>query len=96
MFAGVDTKKFYDFLKHNCYERKNIMICEGITNVLCNINVMKNIVRYGYKLHVIELNMTKEQSITNVIERNQNIEKSLSMINLWGKKEKQSILILVF
>ena len=72
------------------------MICEGITNVLCNINVMTNIVRYGYKLHVIELNITKEQSITNVIERNKNIEKSLSMINLWEKKEKQSIIILVF
>ena len=48
MFPGFDTKKFYDFIQKLVNNPRNILICEGISSVLCNIQVFQRIQQIGY------------------------------------------------
>ena len=70
MFPGVDTSRFISFIRKLVHDKSNILICEGISSVLCNISVLKQIQMIGYKLHIIELNTPLDECIHNLIRRN--------------------------
>ena len=55
MFPGVDTKKFYDFIQRLSINPRNILLCEGISSALCNVQVLQRIVRTGYTLRLLEI-----------------------------------------
>ena len=86
MFPGVDTSRFISFIRKLVHDKSNILICEGISSVLCNISVLKQIQMIGYKLHIIELNTPLDECIHNLIRRNDYTIKTKKMIRAWKKK----------
>ena len=44
-------------------------MCEGISSVLFNVSILKQIQKIGYKLHIIELNTPLDECIDNLINR---------------------------
>ena len=65
MFSGVDTAKCMNFIKRLQHEN-NILLCEGITSVLCNVSILTQIRDLGYNLQLIELNTPLEECINNL------------------------------
>ena len=88
MFAGVDTSIFVDFIKKIVYDKRNIVICEGISKVLCNVSTMNKIRDIGFKINIIELATPSEISINNLIRRNDYNEKTKKMQISWERKKK--------
>ena len=86
MFPGVDTSRFISFIRKLVHDKSNILICEGISSVLCNISVLKQIQMIGYKLHIIELTTPLDECIHNLIRRNDYTIKTKKMIRAWQKK----------
>ena len=86
MFKGVDTSRFIYFIRKLIHDKSNIIICEGISSVLCNVSVLKQIQRIGYKLHIIELTTPLDECIHNLIRRNDYTIKTKKMIRAWKKK----------
>ena len=70
MFPGVDTEKFISLIKKLVQDKHNILMCEGISSVICNISILKQIQSIGYKLHIIELTTPLDVCIQNLVYRN--------------------------
>ena len=90
MFPGVDTSRFISFIRKLVHDKSNILICEGISSVLCNISVLKQIQMIGYKLHIIELNTPLDECIHNLIRRNDYTIKTKKKVHEWQKKNQNT------
>ena len=64
-------------------------MCEGISCVLCDVSIFKQIQKIGYKLHIIELNTPLDEYIDNLINRNDYNNKTKKMIMGWKKKRSK-------
>ena len=84
MFSGVDTAKFMNFIKSLQHEN-NILLCGGITSVLCNVSILTQIRDLGYNLHLIELITPLEECINNLKIRDDYNDKTKSLIEKWKK-----------
>ena len=61
-------------------------MCEGISSVLCNVSILKQIQKIGYKLHIIELNTPLDECIDNLINRGDYNKKTKTMMIKWKTK----------
>ena len=68
MFSGIDTGKCINFIKSLVHEN-HILLCEGITSVLCNVSILTQIRDLGYNLHLIEQITPLEECINNLNKR---------------------------
>ena len=89
MFPGVDTKKFISLIKKLVQDKHNILMCEGISSVICNISILKQIQSIGYKLHIIELTTPLDVCIQNLVCRNDYNNKTKKMIMEWKIKRSK-------
>ena len=86
MFSGVDTSKFITLIEELVHDTNNILMCEGISSVLCNVRTLKKVQEIGYKLHIIELNTPLDECIDNLINRSDYNKKIQKMIIEWKTK----------
>ena len=88
MFCGVDTARCMNFIKLLQHDN-NILLCEGITSVLCNVGILNQIKYLGYNLQLIELNTPLEECINNLKIRDDYNDKTKKLIEIWTKKRDE-------
>ena len=86
MFPGVDTKKFYDFIQKLIINPHKILMCEGISSTLYNVQVLQRIVQTGYNLQLLEINEEPDICLRNILHRKNN-EKSQQLFGTWKLKK---------